>query len=223
MEMTHQALCSLAVKWLQRSNSNNGHGCCFAVSEVKSGWNGEVPDAIGFRRKGYGGDGTVVVEVKVSRADFLADAKKPHRLDGGLGNWRYFMCPESMISPDELPEGWGLLWVNSRGHIKPKAGPSFTMATSKNWLKREESLQAFRHDSNHKRELFILVKMLTRIGDPEALNNKLKEVYRERGRIADQFNKQLKEMQRLKQDLSALRFKADRQSNRSDAEEGHYQ
>lgn len=42
-------------------------------------------------------DGTVLVECKVFHADFLADRAKPHRQEGGVSNWRYFMAPEGLI------------------------------------------------------------------------------------------------------------------------------
>lgn len=174
---THSALCSVAVKWLRRSWSQNGAACCVAVSEAKSGWHGEIPDAIGFRRKGHR-DGSVVVEVKVSRSDFLADAKKPHRASGGIGNRRYFMCPEGMISVDELPAGWGLLVVNARGHVKK-------LADATAWF-----------DADADREQFILVRLLSRVGDAEALNKELKEARRERQRLAkrcDDLNLRLKQ------------------------------
>lgn len=83
--MTHAELCEVARKWLVRPNSQRGHGCHVGLSECRSGWGGEMPDAIGFRAASRVTD-TIVVEVKVSRADFLADAKKPHRADGeGMG------------------------------------------------------------------------------------------------------------------------------------------
>lgn len=201
---THGDLCNLAVKWLKRPQSNNGHGCCIAFSEVRSGWSGEVPDAIGFRRKGGGNDGSVVVEVKVTRSDFLVDAKKPHRSKGGLGNWRYYMCPEGLILPDEIPEGWGLLWVNSRGHIKPKAGPSNVMASTQNWLAVCEALTEFRKDSDQDRELFIVVKMLARVGDPEKVNAKLRAAWGAEQRLARKCDKQDEQIRRLNRRLGMM-------------------
>ncbi|MES3674624.1 hypothetical protein QC589_01575 [Halomonas elongata] len=49
--MSHAGLCAIAVKWLKRDLSKKGPGCDVAVSEVKTGHNGETPDAIGWRRK----------------------------------------------------------------------------------------------------------------------------------------------------------------------------
>ncbi|WP_339885642.1 adenylosuccinate synthase [Vreelandella maris] len=203
---SHADLCTIAVKWLKRPNSNNGHGCHVAVSEVRSGWVGEVPDAIGFRQSGYApSDGSIVVEVKVSRSDFLADKKKPHRIEGGLGNWRYFMCPEEMIEPDELPEGWGLLWVNKRGHVKPKAGFARALADSKNYNSHQEALSAYRLDSDWSGEQFILVKLCSRIGDAEELNQKMRGSWREQQRLAKRCNALNEEVRELKRQLWAAK------------------
>lgn len=205
-QWTHADLCTIAVKWLKRANSNNGHGCHVAVSEVRSGWTGEIPDAIGFRQSGYApSDGSVVVEVKVSRSDFMADKKKPHRMDGGLGNWRYFMCPEGMIQPEELPEGWGLLWVNSRGHVKPKAGFAFTLATARHYDVRKQAMAAYRFETDHLGEQFILVKLLARVGDAEELNQKMREAWAEQSRLSKRVNTQNETIRRLERELRMAR------------------
>lgn len=204
---SHDDLCGIAVKWLQRASSNRGHGCHVAVSEVKSGWSGEIPDAIGFRQSGMDWtDGSMVVEVKVSRSDFLADRKKAHRQEGGLGNWRYFMCPEGLIHPDEVPQGWGLLWVNKRGHVKPKAGHAHTLANTRHYDVCQQSLANFRHESDTRGEQFILVKLLSRVGDPEAVNRKMREAWSEQGRLANRVNKLADENRELQSQLSNERF-----------------
>ena len=65
-----------------------------------------------------------MIEVKVSRADFIADAKKPFRInpDQGIGASRYYCCPEGMIKPEELPNKWGLLWLTDNGIVMIKEG-----------------------------------------------------------------------------------------------------
>ena len=128
--LKHSDLCKLAVSWLKRPFSRGGHGCTVAIDECRTGWGGEIPDAVGYRYSGMQDtsmDGTVLVECKLSRSDFLADKAKPHRHAGGIGNWRYYMAPEGLISPEELPEKWGLVEVNARGqgtpcHCLPCAG-----------------------------------------------------------------------------------------------------
>ena len=186
---SHAELCALAQRWLKRNNSAGGHACDIAFSEVWSGVSGEVPDAIGFRRRGFE-DGSVVVEVKVTRSDFLNDHKKPHRQSGGLGNWRYYLCPEELIQPDELPPGWGLLWVNQRGHIKPKAGVA---AVIKNYGSRTKALQQFWHDSDQERELYIVVRILRQIHSHEEFHARLRHAYREKSRLADRVNRMVRE------------------------------
>ena len=66
---------------------------------------------------GYDGDSTVMIEVKVSHADFLADQKKMWRnVEPYLqvGNRRWYLCPEGIIKPNELPDGWGLLYWDGK-------------------------------------------------------------------------------------------------------------
>jgi hypothetical protein len=67
----------------------------------------ETPDVFGWNYWT-----TVLVEVKTSRADFMADAKKEFRQnpEQGVGERRYYCCPAGLILTDELPEKWGLLY-----------------------------------------------------------------------------------------------------------------
>ena len=67
---------------------------------------GESPDVIGWKVSGE----SALIEAKVSRADFLQDRKKPHRMPGmGVAHLRYFLCPRGLVSPEEVPDSWGLL------------------------------------------------------------------------------------------------------------------
>lgn len=45
--MTHNELVKIAVNWLKRPMSRNGHACIFAGSELRTGFAGEIPDAYG--------------------------------------------------------------------------------------------------------------------------------------------------------------------------------
>lgn len=170
--MNHKHLCEIAVKWLKRPNSNGGPGCAVALSECRSGWSGEIPDAIGFRASGHW-DGSYVVEVKTSRADFLADAKKPHRASGGMGNWRYFMAPAGLIKTHELPEGWGLLEVNSRGHVKALSGAAASYKGP--WGEMEKEVIAWRQEADTQREQFLLVRAMANTGDPQKVLDMIRE------------------------------------------------
>lgn len=98
--MTHEQLVIKAVAWLRR------YRCSVVLSE-QACTSGEMPDAIGWKR-GYH---SVLVECKISRADFLADRTKPFRQNPklGLGCERFYSAPAGLIRKAELPEGWGLL------------------------------------------------------------------------------------------------------------------
>ena len=104
----HRALVLRAEGWLRRNC-----GCGVVIRDpFRARTNtGEQPDAIGWR------DGvSILVECKVSRADFLADRNKPFRRDPslGLGDWRFMMCPSGLIQVEDLSARWGLLWVTGK-------------------------------------------------------------------------------------------------------------
>jgi hypothetical protein len=194
MELTHANLCGIAVRWLKRPNNAGGHGCHIAMSECRPETTGEAPDAIGFRAGHL--DGSVVVEVKVSRSDFLADRAKPHRAEGaGMGTWRYYMAPAGLLTPEDMPYRWGLLEVNRRGHVKALAGPVTKLP---HWGDYCEALNAFRNPRDVEREQGLLVRLLHRVGDVEALNLQIREAIGARKRMAltvDSLRKELKAAQ----------------------------
>lgn len=103
--MTHDELVTRAARWLAKTRR-----CPVVVTEiVTASSTGEIPDAIGWE-----GGRSHLVECKVSRSDFLADRKKSFRImpDLGLGDYRWYMTPPGLVTPDELPDGWGLLEVH---------------------------------------------------------------------------------------------------------------
>ncbi len=73
---------------------------------------GEMPDAIGWKRASH----SVLVECKISRADFLADRDKPFRQkpESGVGCERFYLTPPGIMREEELPRGWGLLECRNR-------------------------------------------------------------------------------------------------------------
>lgn len=127
--MTHAELVELAAEWLRK------RGCAVVITEMSS-QAVETPDAIGFwcrlpsRYVGgddvWGGYGSVLIECKASRPDFLADCKKWFRRmsDHGMGKFRYFLAPASLIAPKELPPCWGLLEAkDGQINVRVKAQP----------------------------------------------------------------------------------------------------
>jgi|AntDeeMetagen681_2_1112603.scaffolds.fasta_scaffold10735_3 hypothetical protein len=200
LALSHAQLCDVGAKWLKRSHSRNGPGCKSALVEPRSGYEGESPDVIGWRRAGFL-DGTYLIEVKTSRADFLADAKKSHRQcstpDVALGNWRFFLCPEGLIEPAEVPEKWGLLWADERGRIQSVINPFQTQ----HYAERREAVAARRFESNHDRELFILVGILSRIEAPEKLNELLRAADRTNAALLRELERERSRIHRLQERL----------------------
>jgi len=192
MSVTHAEMCGLASTWLRKANNRGGHGCQIAFTETRIGvQGGESPDALGFRAAGWI-DGSVLVECKISRADFLADAKKPHRRDGkGMGRWRYYMCTEGLIKPAELPARWGLLYIDSKQRIQPIAGAVCGLACN-----TEDGFDRYRDDAMNwtfandvERELKLLTHLLHRVGDAERLNLELRKAKGEAQQYAAMYNK----------------------------------
>lgn len=100
--MTHQELIIRAERWLL-----NTKGCGFCFTELVCSAR-EIPDAIGWKNSW-----SYLIECKTSRADFQADLKKMFRKfpEYGMGVFRYYMTTPALITPEELPEKWGLLYV----------------------------------------------------------------------------------------------------------------
>ena len=114
---THAELVSRGARWLR-----NTYGCKTVLTENES-YTGETPDVIGWKRTGR----SILIECKTSRPDFLADAKKPFRVNPliGLGAERYYMTNTGLLKPAEMPEGWGLIYAKGNGcsvvvHCRPR-------------------------------------------------------------------------------------------------------
>lgn len=92
---------------------------------------------------------STIIEVKTSHSDFLNDKKKYARSKQAetckhqIGNYRYYLCPDGVISPDELPEGWGLLYWNGKKVNKIVPAP-------KCW------------NTDHKYDMFVLCSIIAR-------------------------------------------------------------
>lgn len=144
--MTHSELVKIAERWLVSSR-----GCGAVLTELVTLYP-EIPDAIGFR------DGTsTLIECKASRADFLADAKKVFRRNTwmGMGTFRFYLCPAGIITPEDLPPKWGLIWVNEKGKARMQVGPKGNC-----WSDRHQEF--FFEEKNVQAEQAILVSAVRR-------------------------------------------------------------
>ncbi len=100
--MQHSTLVAMGVRWLGRQSSVVLYEFAAAADEN--------PDVIGWAS----GAGSVLIECKVNRSDFLRDAAKPFRKNPrvGMGQRRYYLCPPNTIQVKDLPPKWGLLWAD---------------------------------------------------------------------------------------------------------------
>ena len=140
-----------AVAWLRK------YGCGVVLSE-QSCASGETPDAIGWKRACH----SVVVECKVSRADFLIDREKPFRRkpETGMGCERFYLTPAGLLDAAELPAGWGLLELHNRA-VEIVCPSSKTL----------RSARGFRHEMN------LLLASLRRVEvriEPQSITDFLK-------------------------------------------------
>ena len=106
--MNHAQLVERAIRWLR------SYRCGVVLSE-QACVSGEMPDAIGWKQACH----SVLVECKITRADFLADREKPFRQkpERGVGSERFYLTSPGLVKLEELPVGWGLLEVR-RGHVE---------------------------------------------------------------------------------------------------------
>lgn len=149
--MTHAQLVEKAVRWLR------GYRCGVVLSE-QACVSGEMPDAIGWKQACH----SVLVECKVTRADFLADRAKPFRQkpEKGVGSERFYLTLTGLVKIEELPTGWGLLELH-RGRVK-MAHPS---------AKNLRSAAGFRYEMN------LLLASLRRVEvriEPQSITDFLK-------------------------------------------------
>jgi len=99
MNITHRQLIEAGRLWLISAKS-----CNPVFIERTSSNIHEVPDVIGWTAQDC-----IVIECKISRADFIRDLQKPHRRKDGLGNLRYYLLPNGLAEKIKPENGWGLL------------------------------------------------------------------------------------------------------------------
>lgn len=128
--MTHSQLVRQAERWLRQQ------GCRIVLTE-QTAESGEVPDAIGWMADCH----SIVIECKVSRADFLADEQKRCRQKpgGAMGCERLFLTPAGLLRHEMIPEGWGLLEAR-RTAVEVVARPRGRSDRKEKGLKAEMAL-----------------------------------------------------------------------------------
>jgi len=117
----------MGVRWLSRQ--------CYVVLYEFATPADENPDVIGW----VAGAGSVLLECKLTRADFLKDAAKAVRKNprAGMGHRRYYLCPPDVVHVKDLPPKWGLLWA-ANGQIvvmrEPRGHPERNLTAEVRFL-----------------------------------------------------------------------------------------
>lgn len=108
MTWTHKMLVRRIAAWMKY---NATYRRTIVAAEIAAGSNTETPDVIGWH-----GCHSVLVECKTSRADFHADKEKCFRREEerGMGDVRFFAAPVGVLTPEDIPDGWGLLELDER-------------------------------------------------------------------------------------------------------------
>ena len=109
--MTHSELVHLAAIWLRKH-----HRCSVVFTEMVTR-SDIIPDAIGWR---VDVRWSILIECKISRADFCSDRSKRIHLDpeNAPGQERWYLVPPGLVTPEEVPEGWFLAEAQPSGKIK---------------------------------------------------------------------------------------------------------
>lgn len=196
MTLSHRDLCDIGAKWLRNGSYHN----CKSVL-IDGGSFHERPDVIGFRYRSRP-FGSVLLEAKVSRADFLNDKKKAHRLDGkGMGKWRYFICPKDMISLSEVPENWGLIYVSQSGRATVVKGVFENKKTAREIQADYEKYQFPVYDLELESRLLAVNLQGMIYNEDEGLD--FKELKKQLGKLQRLQNEHALELSTLKTQLEA--------------------
>lgn len=108
-KLTHRQLCDLAGRFLR-------HIQHYDKILIETGYRTENPDAFGIDKHG-----STLIECKASRSDFLADRRKPFRINPskGIGMTRFYLVNEGVIkSEDDVPPGWQVLVAKDKDTIE---------------------------------------------------------------------------------------------------------
>lgn len=171
MDFTHKELVLIGERYLK-----NVLNCKVVIRELYSANNGcQIPDVIGFHSSQ-----SYMIECKRSRSDFFNDRKKvahqyPNR---SMGLFKYYMVPEGLIKKEELPEDWGLIYVNTKGKYRTVKGFSWVNhLNQKNIDEKCEIAELINPQRNMQAEISLLVSALRRVAEHKLLH-KIYEPYK---------------------------------------------
>lgn len=98
MFLTHNDLVEIAREWLTKT-------CPVVITEMASNIS-EIPDAIG-----WAGAKSIVIECKLSVADFKSHKRKikARSIHKGMGQYQYILAPKGLLNKADIPTVMGFL------------------------------------------------------------------------------------------------------------------
>lgn len=138
----HYELCCKAATWIRQPRNREKWHNQYQLSVVELVCTGkELTDVYATN-----GEISCIIEAKTSHQDFEVDGAKYTRLrpDEGLGDFRYYLCPEGLIKENELPPYWGLLYYKDGKIVKVKS--------------------AIQQSCDKRAELFVMLSIMRREG-----------------------------------------------------------
>ena len=168
LQLTHDEIGVLGANKLKQM------GYIATFSNITGAAISEKPDALGINSGGE----SFLLEVKVSRSDFLADRKKRHRnTEYAIGNYRAYLTPKGLLSPEEIPYGWQLWEVHGKTKpvIKVIKGPKYKRVPNGAFTFKEttylhctqEELEHFYDKAHYRGLVSMLATLLSRAGDED--------------------------------------------------------
>ena len=151
-----QRINDAAVACIKRTFTNIHVG----AKEISSGLGlGERADAILFSL-----DASFLIETKISRADFIKDKEKDFRKkpERGMGDYRYFACPSGLIKPEELPDKWGLIYVDEKLRGEIIVGYNGSRDSSLDYSDKRQPIRLFNFEANLFAEKDLLISLCKR-------------------------------------------------------------
>lgn len=106
----HKRLKQVALKYLKEKITD------LVCTEVPFGNAYSVADAVGINFKR---EEVRIIECKATKKDFLRDKKLFGQKTSYFyhAHYAYIMCPTDVIQPEEIPYGYGLLWVDEHDNV----------------------------------------------------------------------------------------------------------
>ena len=114
---------------------------------------------------------------------------------------------DGMLLPSELPAQWGLLGVDARGRVFPRKGPAAFARGS--FVVYRAALADYRMPSDMVMEQSLLVRLLARLGDAEAMNLRIREAMNAQNRMATTIQKLESQLRESRGQCWTLRARLD--------------